>query len=58
LIIGNETSDLQFKPSSRIKAIEFQKYLMAGGLRTMIRISKGTDIEAGCGQLKSRRSDK
>jgi 23S rRNA (adenine2503-C2)-methyltransferase len=58
LIIGNETSDLEFKPSSRIKAIEFQKHLMAGGLRTMIRVSKGSDIEAGCGQLKSRRLDK
>jgi 23S rRNA (adenine2503-C2)-methyltransferase len=54
LILGNETSNKEFKSSSMTQALEFQKRLMSCGLRTMIRISKGSDIEAGCGQLRSR----
>lgn len=54
LILGNPTFNSGYQPSSPDQALEFQKRLMAGGLRTLLRISKGSDIEAGCGQLRSR----
>ncbi|MDO8577623.1 MAG: 23S rRNA (adenine(2503)-C(2))-methyltransferase RlmN [Dehalococcoidales bacterium] len=53
LITGNPTGS-SFKPSSREIALVFQKILMASGIRTMLRVSRGADIEAGCGQLRSR----
>jgi 23S rRNA (adenine2503-C2)-methyltransferase len=58
LILGNETPSKEFMPSSMDRALEFQNRLMSAGLRTMIRASKGSDIEAGCGQLRSRRLSK
>ncbi len=54
LIAGNPAGS-GFQPSSRETALAFQKILMARGIRTMLRVSRGTDIEAGCGQLRSRR---
>ena len=53
LIPGNLSSS-SFKPSSREAALAFQKKLIASGIRTMLRVSRGADIEAGCGQLRSR----
>ena len=39
-------------PPGRVeKAKEFQKLIMAGGLRAHLRREKGTDISAACGQL-------
>ena len=54
LILGNATALQDFIPSSRGAALAFQKVLIAGGIRTMLRVSRGADIEAGCGQLRSR----
>lgn len=54
LIPGNPTHSNDFKPSPLEIAIAFQKKLIAGGIRTMLRVSRGADIEAGCGQLRSR----
>jgi 23S rRNA (adenine2503-C2)-methyltransferase len=54
LILANPTSRGTFQPSSRERALAFQKRVIAGGIRCMIRLSKGADIAAGCGQLKSR----
>jgi 23S rRNA (adenine2503-C2)-methyltransferase len=53
LITGNPTNS-KFQPSSREAALAFQKVMIASGIRTMLRVSRGADIEAGCGQLKSR----
>lgn len=53
LIPGN-TTDSNLQPSSREAALAFQKKLIACGIRTMLRVSRGADIEAGCGQLRSR----
>jgi 23S rRNA (adenine2503-C2)-methyltransferase len=58
LIVGNPTPDPDFQPSGTQQALAFQKRLIGGGLRTMIRVSKGADIEAGCGQLRSRFLDR
>jgi 23S rRNA (adenine2503-C2)-methyltransferase len=54
LILGNRTLSNEFKPSTREAALAFQQRLMSGGIRTMLRVSRGADIEAGCGQLRSR----
>jgi len=58
LIVGNPAGSNEFNPSSMDAAHEFQKRLIAGGVRTMLRVSRGADINAGCGQLKSRWVDK
>jgi 23S rRNA (adenine2503-C2)-methyltransferase len=57
LIPGNPTHTNDFMPSSVEIALAFQKKLIAIGIRTMLRVSRGADIEAGCGQLRSRRLD-
>jgi 23S rRNA (adenine2503-C2)-methyltransferase len=54
LILGNPTPSIDFQPSSREIALAFQKKLIGSGIRTMLRVSRGADIEAGCGQLRSR----
>jgi 23S rRNA (adenine2503-C2)-methyltransferase len=54
LILGNPIPSSDFQPSTRETALAFQKKLIASGIRTMLRVSRGADIEAGCGQLRSR----
>jgi 23S rRNA (adenine2503-C2)-methyltransferase len=54
LIPANATHSNDFKPTPRETALEFQEKLIARGIRTMLRVSRGADIEAGCGQLRSR----
>lgn len=54
LIIGNPTSYQECRPSARERADSFHRQLTRLGISSTIRISRGTDIEAGCGQLKSR----
>jgi 23S rRNA (adenine2503-C2)-methyltransferase len=54
LILANPTARGEFQPSDVDMALRFQKVLIAAGIRTMIRVSRGADIEAGCGQLRSR----
>lgn len=54
LIPGNTTGDSNYKPTSTEQAKEFQHVLFNKGFRTMLRVARGADIEAGCGQLRSR----
>lgn len=54
LILGNAGPSPEFQPSHRETALVFQKRLIAAGIRTMLRVSRGADIEAACGQLRSR----
>ncbi len=54
LILGNPIPSSDFQPSPHETALAFQKKLISNGIRTMLRISRGADIEAGCGQLRSR----
>jgi 23S rRNA (adenine2503-C2)-methyltransferase len=58
LIVGNPVAGSEYQPSPRNQAMAFQKRLVESGIRAMIRVSKGADIEAGCGQLRSRWLDK
>lgn len=54
IIVGNPTSCQEYRSSTLEQAMAFQKQLFALGIFNTIRISRGTDIEAGCGQLRSR----
>ena len=54
LIAGNPTKCTEFKPSNKKKVLEFQKQLRESGISSTVRVSRGVDIEAGCGQLRSR----
>lgn len=53
LIIYNDWPDSIFKGTSKEKANAFSMNLINHGLRTVIRKSRGDDIFAACGQLKS-----
>ena len=57
LILGNPLPSGDFQPSSRETALAFQRELIDSGTRTMLRVSRGADIDAGCGQLRSRRPE-
>jgi len=54
LIAGNPTACQEFTPSPMKKVLAFQKELKDSGVSSTVRVSKGVDIEAGCGQLRSR----
>ncbi len=53
LIPFNEHSGSVYKRPSDETVRAFQKYLMDRGLTTTVRISRGRDILAACGQLRS-----
>lgn len=54
LIVGNPTSCQEYRSSSLQQANVFNTRLAALGIASTIRVSRGADIEAGCGQLRSR----
>lgn len=54
LISANNTDNKVFRPSNRDKVIAFQQELKDRGINCTLRRSKGQDIDAGCGQLRSR----
>lgn len=47
----NPISGSELKPSSATKLLIFKQYLESSGFTTDIRLSKGTDVAGGCGQL-------
>ena len=52
LIKLNDVKGSKFQPSSDAKALEFVKRLAAVGVEATIRNSRGSDIDAACGQLR------
>ena len=54
LIQLNEVSGSKFKPSSPERAQDFARRLQGVGVETTIRVSRGQDIDAACGQLRQR----
>jgi 23S rRNA (adenine2503-C2)-methyltransferase len=54
IIVGNPTECFEYRSATLQQAMAFQKQLFSLGIFSTIRISKGTDIDAGCGQLRSR----
>lgn len=54
LIPVNPTSEGPYERTSRIEAEAFQKELRRFGVPSTVRMEKGIDIDAGCGQLRAR----
>ena len=55
LIPLNPTVACDYHPSSRQRVRAFQAALDAEGVSNTVRISRGIDIQAGCGQLRAAR---
>ena len=53
LIPYNENAGLKFKTPNRETLEHWQDWLLASGIETTIRWSRGSDINAACGQLAS-----
>jgi len=53
LIPFNEHSGADFKRPSDETVMRFQRTLLNAGYTTTVRISRGRDILAACGQLRS-----
>jgi len=56
LIPLNPTADCELRPSSRARILAFRQPLNDAGIPNTIRLSRGIGIQAGCGQLRSRRA--
>jgi len=54
LIPLNEAPGIPFRRPSEEKVRKFQEILLVGGLTAIVRISKGADISAACGQLQGK----
>jgi 23S rRNA (adenine2503-C2)-methyltransferase len=54
LIPLNQTRASPLRPSSRDKVESFRQELEAAGIPTTVRLRRGIEIEAGCGQLRQR----
>jgi 23S rRNA (adenine2503-C2)-methyltransferase len=54
LISANSTANQTLRPSPRSKVLAFQQELENRGMTCTLRQSRGQDIDAGCGQLRSR----
>jgi 23S rRNA (adenine2503-C2)-methyltransferase len=57
LIPLNPTPGSHLKPSPRSKVLAFRDRLESAGIPTTVRIRRGADIEAGCGQLRQQTVD-
>jgi 23S rRNA (adenine2503-C2)-methyltransferase len=54
LIPLNPTPGMVYRPSSRQQVRAFQKVLAERGIAVTVRLRRGVDIQAGCGQLRQR----
>ena len=54
LIPLNEALGIPFEKPSEERVKQFQEILIEGGITTIVRASKGTDISAACGQLQGK----
>ncbi|HOV06477.1 MAG TPA: 23S rRNA (adenine(2503)-C(2))-methyltransferase RlmN [Anaerolineaceae bacterium] len=50
----NPTGQFHGKPTTNERAQEFKRILEMGGVNCTIRLRRGIDIQAGCGQLAAR----
>jgi 23S rRNA (adenine2503-C2)-methyltransferase len=57
LIPLNEAPEIPFKRPSDEKVKQFQEILMQGRMTAIVRISKGREISAACGQLQGKLSE-
>jgi 23S rRNA (adenine2503-C2)-methyltransferase len=56
LIPVNRTDGCAYRPSDRERVRAFRRELNRWGIANTVRLARGTDIQAGCGQLRSRHS--
>jgi 23S rRNA (adenine2503-C2)-methyltransferase len=56
LIPVNPTTGCDYRPSPREKIMAFRRQLTSMGIANTVRLPRGTDIQAGCGQLRSRKT--
>ncbi len=54
LIPLNPTDDSPYRGSSKTRVRAFAAILEGGGVPTTLRLRRGIDIQAGCGQLRTR----
>jgi 23S rRNA (adenine2503-C2)-methyltransferase len=54
LIAANRVASTSFQPSFRNRVLAFEQQLKLLGINCTLRVSRGQDIEAGCGQLRSQ----
>jgi len=52
LIPVNPVRDPRFQPPEKIEIIRFQKELLSRGVTVTLRVPRGQDIDAACGQLR------
>jgi len=55
LIPLNPIAEAPYRPSPRERVMAFQAELTRLGIPTTVRVRRGLDIEAGCGQLRCQR---
>ena len=58
LLLYNETPGIDFMRPSNDSATKFKDVLSSHGIPTIIQISKGQDIDGGCGQLVKKINQK
>lgn len=54
LIPANRTGDAAYRPPLRGVILAFERELGENGVACTVRVSRGQDINAGCGQLRSQ----
>jgi 23S rRNA (adenine2503-C2)-methyltransferase len=54
LIPLNPVAGSPYQPSSEANALAFQRVLEKSGIPATVRLRRGIDIDAGCGQLRRR----
>lgn len=54
LIPLNPTAECTYQPSTRDRILAFRRELNRLGIANTVRLGRGIDIQAGCGQLRSR----
>ncbi len=54
LIPLNPVAESPYQPSTDANALAFQRVLERNGIPATVRLRRGIDIDAGCGQLRRR----
>lgn len=58
LIPLNPTAGCPWRPPSTERVLRFQRILQDGHVPVTVRLSRGSEIRAACGQLRSRRAER
>lgn len=53
LIPANPVKELSIEPPNKLEVLMFRNYLLKSGIHVTLRMPRGKDIEASCGQLRS-----